>query len=77
MCEPGADETPHGVRVFEGHWSDAYLGRFPVRPGYAYVIWKGATSLSRRSSQTRRRRDSGARWPTCPAASPSAAGPSR
>jgi len=41
MCEPGADETPHGVRVFEGRWSDAYLGRFPVRPGYAYVIWKG------------------------------------
>jgi diadenosine tetraphosphate (Ap4A) HIT family hydrolase len=41
MCEPAADETPHGVRVFEGSWSDAYLGRFPVRPGYAYVIWKG------------------------------------
>ena len=41
MCEPGADETPHGVRVYEGRWSDAYLGRFPVRPGYAYVIWKG------------------------------------
>ena len=41
MCEPGADETPHGVRLFEGRWSDAYLGRFPVRPGYAYVIWKG------------------------------------
>lgn len=41
MCEPGADETPFGVRVFEGRWSDAYLGRRPVRPGYAYVIWKG------------------------------------
>jgi diadenosine tetraphosphate (Ap4A) HIT family hydrolase len=41
MCEPGGDETPHGVRVFEGRWSDAYLGRYPVRPGYAYVIWKG------------------------------------
>jgi diadenosine tetraphosphate (Ap4A) HIT family hydrolase len=41
MCEQGADETPHGVRVFEGRWSDAYLGRYPVRPGYSYVIWKG------------------------------------
>jgi diadenosine tetraphosphate (Ap4A) HIT family hydrolase len=41
MCQPGAEETPFGVRVFEGRWSDAYLGRRPVRPGYAYVIWKG------------------------------------
>jgi diadenosine tetraphosphate (Ap4A) HIT family hydrolase len=41
MCEPGADETPFGVRVFEGRWSDAYLGRYPVRPGYAFVVWKG------------------------------------
>ena len=22
-------------------WADGYLGRHPVRPGYAYVIWKG------------------------------------
>jgi diadenosine tetraphosphate (Ap4A) HIT family hydrolase len=41
MCGPGEDETPHGVRVYEGRWSDGYLGRHPVRPGYAYVIWKG------------------------------------
>ena len=41
MCEPGADETPFGVRILEGRWSDAYLGRYPVRPGYAFVIWKG------------------------------------
>jgi diadenosine tetraphosphate (Ap4A) HIT family hydrolase len=41
MCEAGADETPHGVRVFEGRWADGYLGRHPVRTGYAYVIWKG------------------------------------
>jgi diadenosine tetraphosphate (Ap4A) HIT family hydrolase len=41
MCEPGGEETPHGVRVFEGRWTDAYLGRYPVRPGYAYVVWKG------------------------------------
>jgi diadenosine tetraphosphate (Ap4A) HIT family hydrolase len=41
MCKPGADETPFGMRIFVGRWSDAYLGRYPVRPGYAYVIWKG------------------------------------
>jgi diadenosine tetraphosphate (Ap4A) HIT family hydrolase len=41
MCAPGADETPFGVRVFEGRWADGYLGRYPVRPGYAFVIWKG------------------------------------
>jgi diadenosine tetraphosphate (Ap4A) HIT family hydrolase len=41
MCGGGADETPHGLRVFEGEWADGYLGRYPVRPGYAYVIWKG------------------------------------
>lgn len=41
MCAPGEDETPYGVRVFEGRRSDGYLGRYPVRPGYAYMIWKG------------------------------------
>ena len=41
MCSPRADETPHGVRIFEGTWADGYLGRYPVRPGYAFVIWKG------------------------------------
>ena len=41
MCGPGADETPHGLRIFEGRWADGYIGRYPVRPGYAYVIWKG------------------------------------
>ena len=41
MCGGGADETPHGLRVFEGTWADGYLGRHPVRPGYAFVIWKG------------------------------------
>ena len=41
MCAPGADETPFGVRVYEGRWADGYLGRYPVRPGYAFVIWKG------------------------------------
>jgi len=41
MCGGGADETPHGLRVFEGAWGDGYIGRYPVRPGYTYVIWKG------------------------------------
>ncbi len=41
MCGPGTDETPRGLRVFEGRWADGYIGRYPVRPGYAYVIWKG------------------------------------
>jgi diadenosine tetraphosphate (Ap4A) HIT family hydrolase len=41
MCGPGADETPHGLRIFEGRWADGYIGRHPVRPGYSYVIWKG------------------------------------
>jgi diadenosine tetraphosphate (Ap4A) HIT family hydrolase len=41
MCGRSEDETPHGVRVFAGAWADGYLGRYPVRRGYAYVIWKG------------------------------------
>jgi len=42
MCESaGSDETPHGRRVLDGRWCDAYLGRYPLRPGYCFVIWKG------------------------------------
>jgi diadenosine tetraphosphate (Ap4A) HIT family hydrolase len=42
MCDDlDADEKLHGIRVLSGRWTDAYLGRFPVRPGYVYVIWKG------------------------------------
>jgi diadenosine tetraphosphate (Ap4A) HIT family hydrolase len=42
MCaSEGAAETPHGVRVFEGRWCDAYLSRYPMRPGYTIAIWKG------------------------------------
>ncbi len=41
MCGGGADETSHGLRVFAGEWADGYIGRYPVRPGYAYVIWNG------------------------------------
>jgi diadenosine tetraphosphate (Ap4A) HIT family hydrolase len=42
MCHDlDSDNKAHGVRVLNGRWTDAYLGRYPVRPGYAYVIWKG------------------------------------
>jgi diadenosine tetraphosphate (Ap4A) HIT family hydrolase len=42
MCaSEGSGETPHGVRVFEGRRCDGYLSRFPMRPGYTVVIWKG------------------------------------
>jgi diadenosine tetraphosphate (Ap4A) HIT family hydrolase len=41
MCGPGAAETSDGLRIFEGAWADGYIGRRPVRPGYAYVIWRG------------------------------------
>jgi diadenosine tetraphosphate (Ap4A) HIT family hydrolase len=42
MCaRPEQDLTPFGARFFVGEWSDAVLGRHPVRPGYTYVIWKG------------------------------------
>ncbi len=42
MCaRPEQDLTPFGARFFVGEWSDAVLGRHPVRPGYTYVVWKG------------------------------------
>jgi diadenosine tetraphosphate (Ap4A) HIT family hydrolase len=42
MCaDAGSANGRHGVQIFDGAWSTGYLGRFPVRPGYCYVIWKG------------------------------------
>jgi diadenosine tetraphosphate (Ap4A) HIT family hydrolase len=42
MCaNTRTDETPYGVRVFSGKWADGYLGRFPLRRGYSYVVWHG------------------------------------
>jgi diadenosine tetraphosphate (Ap4A) HIT family hydrolase len=42
MCDQtDSDETPNGIRILTGRWCDAYLGRRPVRRGYAYAIWKG------------------------------------
>ena len=42
MCATvGADETPHGVRVFDGRWAEANLASRPMRAGYTVVIFKG------------------------------------
>jgi len=42
MCaDVDSENREHGVRIFDGAWSDGFLGRSPVRPGYCYVIWKG------------------------------------
>jgi diadenosine tetraphosphate (Ap4A) HIT family hydrolase len=42
MCEQGRpDETPHGIRIFGGEVSDAYLQRAPVQRGYTVVVWRG------------------------------------
>src|SRR5690349_2498092 len=41
MCGEPSETTPHGRRFFTGRVSDAYVGRYPVRRGYAYVIWRG------------------------------------
>jgi diadenosine tetraphosphate (Ap4A) HIT family hydrolase len=43
MCdEPDTEDKPGGVRILDGRWTNAYLSRWPVRPGYAYVVWKGS-----------------------------------
>lgn len=42
MCAQGrAEETRHGVRIFHGVLSDAYLQRETVLPGYSIAIWRG------------------------------------
>jgi diadenosine tetraphosphate (Ap4A) HIT family hydrolase len=33
--------SPAALRTVDGQFSDAYLGRWPVRRGYTYVVWKG------------------------------------
>lgn len=56
MCDEGRpDETPHGVRVFEGRYLDAYLGRRAAQRGYVVAIWRGrhVTDLRDLSSQER------------------------
>ena len=42
MCEssrPDADQ--YGVRIRKGKYTDAYLQRADVQPGYTLVIWRG------------------------------------
>jgi diadenosine tetraphosphate (Ap4A) HIT family hydrolase len=41
MCGRQGESTPHGRRFMEGQVSDAYLGRRPIRRGYAFVVWQG------------------------------------
>jgi diadenosine tetraphosphate (Ap4A) HIT family hydrolase len=43
MCAQGrTDDNSHGVRIFTGRFSDAYLQRADVgQPGYSLVIWRG------------------------------------
>src|SRR4051812_42042372 len=43
MCDgAGTDVKPGGLRILDGQWCNAYLSRWPVRRGYAYVVWKGS-----------------------------------
>lgn len=42
MCEQRRlEETPYGVRIFEGEVTDAYLQRADVQRGYTVVVWRG------------------------------------
>jgi len=42
MCEQGRpEETEHGVRIFAGQVSDAYLQKAGIQRGYSFVIWRG------------------------------------
>jgi diadenosine tetraphosphate (Ap4A) HIT family hydrolase len=42
MCAQGRpEEDAHGVRVFAGKVSDAYLQRAAVQRGYTVVVWRG------------------------------------
>jgi diadenosine tetraphosphate (Ap4A) HIT family hydrolase len=42
MCEAGRpDADQYGVRIREGQYTDAYLQRADVQPGYTLVIWRG------------------------------------
>jgi diadenosine tetraphosphate (Ap4A) HIT family hydrolase len=42
MCEGGRpDANRYGIRILEGRYTDAYLQRADVQPGYTLVIWRG------------------------------------
>ena len=60
MCGRGRRDAPWRADP-GGPWADGYLGRYPVRPGYAYVIWKGRHVAEPGSCRPRRRPGSGRR----------------
>jgi diadenosine tetraphosphate (Ap4A) HIT family hydrolase len=42
MCaQDRADEDEHGIRIYAGRYSDAYLQRASWQLGYTIVIWRG------------------------------------
>jgi diadenosine tetraphosphate (Ap4A) HIT family hydrolase len=42
MCAGGRpDETPYGIRIKAGRYSDAYLQTHGIVRGYSIVIWRG------------------------------------
>jgi diadenosine tetraphosphate (Ap4A) HIT family hydrolase len=56
MCDEGRpQETPHGIRIFEGRYLDAYVGRRAAQPGYVVAIWRGShvTDLRHLTSEDR------------------------
>lgn len=56
MCDEGRpDETPHGVRIFEGHYVDAYIGRRAVQRGYVAAIWRGSHVIDLRDLTSEQR----------------------
>jgi diadenosine tetraphosphate (Ap4A) HIT family hydrolase len=41
-CEEGRpEETAHGIRIFAGSVSDAYLNKAKIQRGYTIVVWRG------------------------------------
>ena len=41
-CAEGRpEETAHGVRIFAGEVSDAYLSKADIQRGYTIVVWRG------------------------------------
>lgn len=41
-CEEGRpEETVHGIRIFAGAVSDAYLNKANIQRGYTIVVWRG------------------------------------
>jgi diadenosine tetraphosphate (Ap4A) HIT family hydrolase len=42
MCTTvGAGDTPFGISLWSGRFTQSYLGRRPPRRGYCFVVWTG------------------------------------